>query len=353
VRESSASRGARVVHIINALPPIGGAERLVVDLAKCSQDRPVPVITWQSTDNSLVELEGGDSVDLIPLRPFTFHALLRARRAIAQADVVHVHLFPTQYFAPLLCKPTVFTEHNTWNRRRRYPWLKPVERLCYRMITKTVAISDETAAALVAWLGREPPRLEIIPNGVRLERFPLVERTPPTERFTIGMAARMTEAKDHATLIAAMERIPDRCTLLLAGDGPLRPDLERQVAKLGLEERVRFLGVVHDMPRYYAEIDVYVQSSWHDGFSLVAVEAMACGLPTLGSNIPGLAQTIGTEEALFTPGDADQLAARLTALISDPVLYSKLARHAVAQARRFDVRETAARYARAYAEIAR
>lgn len=343
----------RVVHIINSLPAIGGAERLVVDLAHQSALRPVPVITWFGQDNSLVA-DKSEDVELIPLRPFRIRQLVRAATAIRNADVVHAHLFPTQYLSGLLPRPVIFTEHNTWNRRRDRPWLRPIERWSYARFAKVVAISDETGRALSAWLGRPPPLLETIPNGIRLGRFSARPRPLPTrDDFVIGMGARFSGEKDHATLIRAVSLLPTRFRLRLAGDGPLREQLQELTKSLGITERVDFPGVTRDMPAFFRSLDAYVQSSRFDGFSIVSVEAMASGLPTIASDIDGLRDTIGEPRALFLAGDATALATLVRTVAESPELYRLLSSHAVAQASRFDIVATARRYARAYAAVAR
>ena len=273
----------RIVHIINNLPAIGGAERLLVDLAHCADSRPVTVITWWGTDNSLVQ-GGNPDIDLVPIRPFSVGNLARAIAAIRAADVIHAHLFPTQHRAALPPRPVLFTEHNTWNRRRDRRWLRPVERWCYARFSKVVAISDEVGNALAGWLKKQPPALETIPNGIRLERFRApARRSPARNDFVLGMAARFAVEKDHEALIRALALLPDRFRLRLAGDGPLRQQLVDLAAVLGVAQRVEFVGIARDMRDFFLNIDLYVQSSRFDGFSIVSVEAMASGLPTLVS----------------------------------------------------------------------
>jgi len=342
----------RVVHFINALPPIGGAERLVVDLVHQSPDRPVSVVTWFSRDNGLVD-DNGPDVDLISLRPFSWHQLSRAIRAFRVADVVHAHLFPTQYLAALLPCPVLFTEHNTWNRRRDRKWLRPIERWVYARFAKVVVISDETGGSLTSWIGREPPHLETIPNGIYLDRFSAPPRSSPLrDSFVLGMAGRFAVEKDHDTLIRAMAQLPERFRLRLAGDGPLREKLVGLAESLGVADRIEFPGIARDMPAFFSSLDAYVQCSHFDGFSIVAVEAMASGLPTIASDIDGLRDTIGDSRALFVANDAGSLASLVRSIAVSQDLYRSLAEHAVEQAAQFDIAYTAERYAQAYAEVA-
>lgn len=341
----------KVVHIINALPSIGGAERLVLDLAMAATRPPVPVITWWGKDNSLLGQDKAHAMDVISLRPFSFANLRRAIRAVREAQVVHFHLFPSQYLILLLRKPSLFTEHNTWNRRRGYRIWRPLERWCYRRFSKVIAISDAVGQSLCEWLGETPPRLQIIENGVALGRFSHRLRSCPTAEVKIGMAARMCEQKDHATLIRAISLLPARYRLRLAGDGPLRPAVEQLAADLGVSARIEFLGLVTDMPAYYESLDMYVQSTNWDGFSLVAVEAMGSGLPTLASEVAGIRDVIANPLALFPLGDAEQLASRIRTTAEDPIAYGEMSAFALAQAGKYDIRRTFEEYQRAYAEV--
>jgi glycosyltransferase involved in cell wall biosynthesis len=315
----------RVVHVINSLARIGGAERLILDLVECSKARPVPVITWWGRDNSLINSANRGSIDLIALRPFRWKALRRAFRALRQAQVVHLHLFPTLYLGPFINRPILYTEHNTWNARRDRPLLRPLERWCYSRIDKVVAISKETATALSCWLGKDPPGLSVIPNGVRLSRFDNVPKQHHEGAMILGMAARFAVEKDHRTLIEAMSHLPQTYSLRLAGDGKLLEEMKSFARQLGVFDRIEFAGVLQDMPGFYRGLDLYVQSSKFDGFSLVALEAMASGLPALVSDIDGLRSTVGNRQLLFPPADAHALAARIREICQNRELYESLA----------------------------
>jgi glycosyltransferase involved in cell wall biosynthesis len=344
----------RVVHVINCLARIGGAERLILDLAECSTERPVPVITWWGRDNSLIESDIGGCIELIALRPFSWKALKRAFGALRRAQVVHMHLFPTLYLAPFISRPILFTEHSTWNGRRNRPALRPLERWCYGHIDKVVAISKETATALTDWLGKSPAGLSVIPNGVRLSRF---DNVPRRRRFgetiVIGMAARFAAQKDHRTLIQAFTYLPYAYRLRLAGDGELFDEMKEYARQLSVADRVDFAGVVQNMPEFYRSLDLYVQSSRYDGFSLVAVEAMASGLPTLASDIDGLRTTVGNPQLLFSAANARELAQLIGRISENNELYESLARYCVSQSRQFDISNAAKLYDAAYAELAK
>lgn len=340
-----------VVHLINCLASIGGAERLILDLASHMPRKPTIVIAWHGSDNSLIEQDAEGVIDLIALRPLRLAAVRRAITALRRADVVHVHLFPSLYLGSLLTLPTVYTEHNTWNRRRDIPWLRSLERCIYRRYRKIVAISEETGTSLREWLREPPAALEVIPNGINLARFSTTPRPAPLAPYVLGMAARFAPEKDQATLLEAVSLLPENYSLLLAGTGKLHSRCERLAQEIGIAHRVSFKGQVSDMQKFFDSIQLYVQSSNADGFSIVTVEAMASGLPTLVSDIDGLRNTVGHPELLFPHRQPRLLAEQIRSIVEDGTRYDRLAQYAVQRALQFDVKETARRYQRAYEAV--
>jgi glycosyltransferase involved in cell wall biosynthesis len=134
--------------------------------------------------------------------------------------------------------------------------------------------------------------LRLLPLGVDLAMFsPLAGATPSERAGCAGAAPRLffagslTPVKDPVLLLRAFARVGDRhATLDVAGEGPLRPGLERLASSLGVGERVRFLGAVArpDLADRYRAADLLVAPSRHEAQSMVVAEAAACGLPVVG-----------------------------------------------------------------------
>lgn len=171
----------------------------------------------------------------------------------------------------------------------------------------------------------------IVPHGVFV---------PPTRQHSaggqlIGFAGRLLPEKGVAVLIAALsalaaEPIPVR--LWIAGEGPARAALEEQARRLGIADRVDFLGHLprEELQRRFAAVTVQVVPSvWSEPFGLVTAEAMARGTPVVASAVGASIELIqdGQTGYLVPPGDAGALAQRLTAVLGDPV-----GREAVAEA---------------------
>jgi glycosyltransferase involved in cell wall biosynthesis len=175
---------------------------------------------------------------------------------------------------------------------------------------------------------------------------------PPTLLF----AAALEPVKDPLLLLRSFGRLAatrPELRLMVAGDGRLRPELERQAGLNGLAERVRFLG---DVPRpelldRYRSAAVLVVTSRHEGQSMVAVEAAACGLPIIGTRV-GVLPDLGDGARLVPAADSD-LAEAIGDVIDDPVLRTKMsvAGRTVA-VERFDLDRTAADLLAVYEALA-
>lgn len=248
-------------------------------------------------------------IDEEPYNYTTYHALRLARRAGAK---------------------TIFF---TWqNLLRRYPppfsWM---EHAVLRGVDYAIAGTQE-AAEVWRRKGYSGP-LKVIPQfGVDPDIFYPPEAKPRNEIFTIGYAGRLVEEKGIDVLIRAVARVPGRTRLLVAGTGPLRDDLRREAGIHNIGGSVEFLSGLAStqMPDFYRQLDVLVlpsltRSNWKEQFGRVLIEAMACGVPVLGSDSGAIPEVIGEAGLIVPEGDVGALAAALTSLLEFPRLRDQLA----------------------------
>jgi glycosyltransferase involved in cell wall biosynthesis len=353
----------RVLHVINSLA-LAGAESLVTDMAPRLRDLgfDVEVAVLSKGETHLQTTLGASGVPVTCARathrysPVHVHSIHRLMR---EADLVHVHLFPSQLWAAAArCLfrgnvPMVTSEHGSSNNRRGMPLVRVLDRLMYAAYDAVICNSRATATALCKWAPTVQSRIVVIPNGVDLERFraaPAANRDQIVggQQGPIAMfVARMDPQKDHATLLRAAAAI-ENLQLVLVGDGELRPQLQAMAISLGIAHRVHFLGRRHDVPSLLKLADLYVHSTKFEGFGIAALEAMAAGVPVVGSNVAGLAEVVSDAGLLVAPGNASGLAQAMRAVLCNPELHGDLRRRGIARAHLFDISKTVSEHARIY-----
>lgn len=198
-----------------------------------------------------------------------------------------------------------------------------------------VRFISENGLKLAVTKGVPQGKARVLHMGVRLPALqePRGDVTP--RPFRLLCPAALLPVKGHRYLIEAMARLDGDTELWLAGEGPLRYSLERQVIELGLQGRVRFLGqLAHEaLLRVYEQrqIDAVVLPSIdlgngvHEGIPVALMEAMAYALPVISTRTGGIPELLGDGAGLLVPpGDADALASAIDRLRKDPKLRSEL-----------------------------
>jgi glycosyltransferase involved in cell wall biosynthesis len=195
--------------------------------------------------------------------------------------------------------PVVLTEHYSGvSRGNMFPWRRPLVREGYRRARVVTAVSPFLQDALAAEWPPSAAAIPVTPNLAPTARFP----PPPTPRpapppFRFVTIARLTLRKNVGGLLEAFARarLPAGTTLRIVGDGPQRSRLAARATRLGIRDRVQFLGVLDrpDVRRALWNAHAFVLPSRHETFGVVLLEAMATGLPVV-------ATACGGPEALVT-----------------------------------------------------
>ena len=166
-------------------------------------------------------------------------------------------------------------------------------------------------------------KIKVIPNGIDLDLFK-PEKKYPGEKKIFGMQSRLVPIKDHLTLLEAFSiiRSADKNYLLkIAGDGEYRQVLVDRAAALGLGGAVEFTGIIteDDLPEFLCSLDIYVHASLGETMSTAIMQAMACGLPVIASDVMGINNMIEDENTgiLVPSKDATALARAMGSLMAD------------------------------------
>ena len=203
-------------------------------------------------------------------------------------------------------------------------------RWCDGVVCNSVAAADGLSAA---GLSRE--KLFVIGNALPPEIFAPAAAAFPRKpgSLRVGMVARMNaHYKNHSGFLrmaARINREMPEVEFLLAGDGPLREELERQAQELGLGNRVIFLGDRRDIPSVLASLDVAVLTSSSESLSNVLLEAMAAGLPAVAYRVGGNAELLNEERGVLVPaGDEEGFASAVARLLASSSMRSQLGNNA-------------------------
>lgn len=344
----------KLLHIISSLE-IGGAQRLLADLIprQKAQGIDVALLIYVEVRNELTQKIEQIGLTIHQLKtPHIYSPLniVRLRQIIKKYDVVHVHLFPSLYWAALasigLRTKLVYTEHSTHNRRREKPYLRPIERLIYQRYCKIICISEQTKEALQTWLRTKSMPFIVIHNGVDTQRFITTYR--PIVPQSLIMVSRFVASKDQETLIRAMRYIPPQAVLFLVGDGQRLEHCKKVAMEEGVHDRVHFLGARTDVAELIAASYIGIQSSQWEGFGLTAVELMSAGKPVVASNVDGLKQVVEGAGVIFQQGDSKSLAQAISQLLEDEHYYQVVAQACKKRASQYDITNTAKRYRDVY-----
>lgn len=362
----------RILHIINSLD-YGGAERLIVDLIPKLNKLGIKseVLLLRNTKNKLRERLDNADVKVYTLRKSHYYNPINIFRIIPyinRYDIVHSHLFPTQYWVALAkiislsSVKIVTTEHTTDNIRKQLLFFRCFEKFIYNIYSKIICISPETKDYLDPILFKaDRNKTHVVYNGVNVNFFRgakpyLLEDVlpntilPKSAKIVLQVAA-FRDSKDQDTLIKSFLYLPKNYVLLLVGDGYRKKKCEEIVHQLNLGDRVFFLGIREDVERLTKTADIIVLSSKWEGFGLVAVEAMAAGKPLIASNVPGLSGIIQGAGVLFNVGDFKGLANDVVSIIENSVLYNELVEKSLKRAYEYDISIMADEYSKIYYEI--
>ncbi|MFT4174564.1 MAG: TIGR03088 family PEP-CTERM/XrtA system glycosyltransferase [Rhodocyclaceae bacterium] len=208
---------------------------------------------------------------------------------------------------------------------RPYQW---VRRAYKPFVTHYIALSRELDAYLAGPVGVGTERRSLICNGVNTARFaPQAARAddmPFTDPalFVFGTVGRMQAVKDHVGLVrafaAVLHALP-HARLVIVGDGALRADVEAAVRALGLGDAVWLPGERSDVPALMRQMDCFVLPSLAEGISNTVLEAMACGLPVIATEVGGNPELVvdGHTGSLVPPANPQALAVCMSAYARD------------------------------------
>lgn len=211
-----------------------------------------------------------------------------------------------------------------------------------------VACSNYVRDAMIARYRLPESRVVMIHNWCRTEAIAAAQGRVGDEPPRIGMVARLDRIKDHDTVIRALGLLiaeHPTASLLLAGDGPRRAELELLVQEIGIDASVDILGSVTDVPGFLRDLTVFAYATTADeGFGVALIEAMAAGLPIVATEVGPVREVVDDVALLVPPSDPRSFSQALDRLLRDGDLRASLGAKAKARASLFDVGRAATRF---------
>ncbi|TKX85699.1 glycosyltransferase family 1 protein [Halorubrum sp. SS5] len=287
--------------------------------------RQFPIWQKESQKNNLLT----SKTPILPAEVESLSLYYSVRRAgefktmAEDVDVLSTHYYLDNILASRTAPvPTLF----------RYPGIKDPS-IRWRFMAKTaipdlyLANSRSTFERSRDWLNIEPDGT--VYAGVDIEQFsPDAEPVFNSEVPVVLYVGRLDEGKGLHDLLQAFNRLDTEAELYLIGEGTLRSELETAALDLGIDDRIIFPGAVShsNIHRYYAAADVFCLPSYHEGFPVVNMEAMASGLAVVSTTIEAVRDQIehGKHGLLIDPGDISDLSQKMKKLLADPPLRNRL-----------------------------
>ncbi|REK23723.1 MAG: glycosyltransferase family 1 protein [Planctomycetota bacterium] len=361
----------RVLHLVNG-EHYAGAEKVQDLLGLCLPEYGFDVTYACLKPDRFPRMRRAQEADLLEVRMGTridLRPSLRLAREIRERGlrIIHTHTpraaMVGQLAARLAHVPLVHHVHGQTLvevGRRGIRWLSAhVERLSLRRVARLIAVS-ESSAKYLREQGFPADRISIVPNGVPV---PVVRRpeTPPRDIWKIGTVALFRPRKGLEVLLEAIAalRAQGRPLRLCAIGSFETPEYEAHARshaqRLGLAGAVDWIGFRHDVAAEMAQLDVMVLPSLlAEGLPMVVIEAMAAGVPVLGTEVAGIVDVIRHDDngLLARPNDAASLAGQVERLMQGAVDWQSLRERALADhATHYSDRAMAAGVATVYREV--
>jgi glycosyltransferase involved in cell wall biosynthesis len=314
----------RVVHVASGREWRGGQRQVWLLARALARTDVVSQVVVTGRGGELARRLVADRIPVVTPEwddAFDLRALVATIKASARGSILHAHdghALTLAGFASLLTGA-----HLIATRRVEFPLRR---RGFWRRAERIIAISEAVRAVLLA-AGFPLEQVVVVPSGIAIDETARTTRQDPRPKLGLLPSTPLAVAtgalerpKDHATLIraAALALGSSDMHWAIAGEGRLRGDLERLIDELGLRRRVHLLGEVPDAARLVAAADLFVMSSIEEGLGTAVLDAMALGIPVVGTRAGGIPEMLeGGAGRLVPAGDPQALADAVVTLLND------------------------------------
>ncbi len=343
--------------MIGEFPPhIGGAGMHTYTLAKelTQKGHEVFVITYPHKN-----IKDIDKIHVLPTKGFNIRYLRELSIMISgkkilidlikkeNIDIIHGHVL---YSAGITAAevgdkyniPTYITSHgvDTPQTYNKNPILKKAIKRALDKADHVLAVSNDLIQEIIKTdIKNIKQKTSLHKNAVDINRFKEIPHQKEKEKPTIIFVGRLDKRKNISRLLDAKKQTQTDFNLLIVGDGFDRKNLEKKVQKENING-VKFMGFRNDIENILPHADVFILPSLNEGLSIALIEALACGLPVIGSDIKGMKEIITPDVGLLiNPYNTTSISNAIDKILTDKKLYNKLQSHARKKAIEFSKME--------------
>ncbi|WP_286860056.1 MULTISPECIES: glycosyltransferase [Acinetobacter] len=317
----------KILYVITGLS-LGGAEKVVTELADKMVLKGHEVKIAYLTGKVSVK-PNSEQIEIIALGLNSIVDLLKASLRYRQLiktykpDIVHAHMVHANIFTRInrigcAIPKLICTAHNS-NEGGRLRMI--AYRLTNFLSDFNSNVSQEATESLISKGAFNKNNLTTVYNGIDLSKFKSFKTAKKNDEIMVLSVGRFNEQKDYPNLFKAIKILKDNSLIekvkfYIAGDGELRPYLEKTIEDYGIKNNVVLLGKRSDIPELLNQADYFVLSSRHEGLPTVVIEAMACEKFVVATDCGGSAEILGETGILVPIEDSEALAKGLEQAIS-------------------------------------
>lgn len=340
----------RIAFITWSLEGIGGSEAIVYDVARKILDIGYFVYIFSFKDGPVRKLYESIGINVIIINKTKridiklISDLVVTIKSLKIQIVYAHHITPFLYSffsAKIARTKIIFTEHSVW----QFSELKKTARLLTTIMMKNsdciISISKQLQHFYLVDMKLKAEKIQLITNGIDFDKFKVFESGNlrkelgfETKDILIGIVANIRPEKNHKLLITAIEKLSKtykNIKLLIIGLDCMNQEIHRFVEKCQAKQSIYFFGKRDDIPNLLNILDIFCLPSKNEGLPLTVVEAMACGVPIVGSDVMGINEVIvdGYNGLLFDVNNQDSLIEKIEIIINGEVIRKNLVNNAI------------------------
>lgn len=344
MRQNNTNKPLNILHIFSG-DLWAGAEVMIFNLLSQLTNYPNIRITALSLNEGILSQrlqQLGIKVFIIPEDKHSFPVILLKAKKIIKGlsfDIIHSHRYKENLLVLFLSrllgvKSLITTIHGLSetplcgkNGKNRIHMRTKMDYFTLKKcFTRVIAVSHEMYRVLIDQYGFKREQVDVIHNGIEIPQHTHSTNQPvsqPTNHFfNIGTVGRLTPVKDYPFFLdvaAEIRKERKNVYFYVLGDGPLKSELQRKRFKLNLDDCVTFLEPVTDPFPFYQSLDLYLNTSSHEGIPIAILEAMMCGLPVVAPEVGGVPEIIKHNQCgvLFSERSPSEIARICMQLLDD------------------------------------